>query len=613
MKRSLIVTDEKNNRQNERKSAMKSNRKDSEGKIEKVVEKEYKKMSAEALVSELEKLIHRYQAHRIKYQVNEIREAFNKKNNEAVNAKKAAFIEAGGEEKDFFYYEPNYRLFIALIKDFKVNLQAEYKAIEEQQKENLKIRWSIIEELKMLYLNPDIDYHQVFKKFKALKERWYNTGEIPKNQISNVFNTYRHHLHNYYEYLKLNRNLETLEHKHNLEVKENLIQKVEALKEETNVRKMRHELQFLHRKWKETGPVSREVKENKWKEFKKASAIIHQRIGELNNLYYLQKVKNKEKKQAILKEMNELIAKPLLVEREWQKKIKQMDNLRRVFLEIGNVPKKDSKAIWEEYKRILRAFNHNKNNFYRALRKSSEKYNEEKKALLEEVLKWKNSTKWEEASKEMIQLQARWKKIEESSGRSFDKLWIKFNASCNYFFKRYHAHKGEKMQEHKQNYKNKKAFIEKFKESILPAEDNEAFLRLKDYCKQWETLGRVPPGKQKINHEFNRLIENALDELSLPKEDLEEAKLTNLIQQILMTNDCYLLQDEIRRTHKKIQELEKEISQMENNIGFFSNSKKESPLLKNTMKTIINLKEAHAIWSKRYKRLIKIKRPLQNT
>jgi len=607
------VTDEKNNRQGERKNAMKSNREDSEAKIEKVVEKEYKKMSTEALVCELEKLIRSYQAHRIKNQVNEIREAFNKKNNEVVKAKKTAFIEAGGEEKDFSYYDPDYRRFIALIKDFKVNLQVDYKAIEEQQEKNLKIRWSIIEELKMLYLNPDIDYHQVFKKFKALKERWHNTGEISKNQVSNVFNTYRHHLHNYYEYLKLNRNLETLEHKHNLEVKENLIQKVKALKEETNVRKIRNDLQFLHRKWKETGPVSREVKENKWEEFKQASAIIHQRIGELNKLYYLKKFENKEKKQTILKEMNELIAKPPLVEREWRKKIKQMDNLRRVFLEIGNVPRKDSKAIWEEYKRILRAFNHNKNYFYRALRKSSEKYNEEKKVLLEEVLKWKNSTKWEEASKEMIQLQARWKKIEEPSARNFDKLWVRFNASCNYFFERYHAYKEEKMQEYKRNYKNKKAFIEKFKESMLPKEDNEAFLLLKEYCKQWETLGDVSPDKLKINHQFNQLIENSLDGLNLPKEDLEEAKLMHLIQQILMTNDRYLLQDEIRRTHKKIQELEKEISQMENNIGFFSSSKKESPLLKSTMKTIINLKEAHAIWSKRYKRLIKIKRPLQNT
>ncbi len=613
MQRSLIVSDEKNNRQNERKSAMKSNRKDSEAKIEKVVEKEYKKMSTEALVSELEKLIRRYQAHRIKNQVNEIREAFNRKNNEVVEAKKAAFIEAGGEEKDFSYYDPDYRRFISLIKDFKVNLQADYKAIEEQREENLKIRWSIIEELKMLYLNPDIDYHQVFKKFKAIKERWHNTGEIPKNQVSNVFNTYRHHLHNYYEYLKLNRNLETLEHKHNLEVKENLIQKVKSLKEETKVRKIRNDLQFLHRKWKETGPVSREVKEKKWEEFKQASTIIHQHIVELNKLYYLQKVENKEKKQTILKEMNGLIAKPPLVEREWRKKIKQMDSLRHVFLEIGNVPKKESKVIWEEYKRILRAFNHNKNNFYRALRKSSEKYNEEKKALLEEVIKWKDSTKWQEASKEIVQLQDRWKKIEEPSARNFDKLWVKFNASCNYFFKRYHAYKEEKMQEYKQNYKDKEAFIEKFKESILPKEDNEAFLRLKEYCKQWETLGDVSPNKLKINHEFNRLIERALDGLGLPKEDLEETKLTNLIRQILMTNDLYLLQNEIRRAHKKIQELEREISQMENNIGFFSSSEKESPLLKSTMKTIINLKEAYAIWSKRYNRLIKIKIPLHNT
>jgi len=48
--------------------------------------------------------------------------------------------------------------------------------------------------------------------------------------------------------------------------------------------------------------------------------------------------------------------------------------------------------------------------------------------------------------------------------------------------------------------------------------------------------------------------------------------------------DEHMLDDEIRKTKKQVEELEKEINQLETNIGFFADE--NSPLLKNVYKQI---------------------------
>ena len=46
------------------------------------------------------------------------------------------------------------------------------------------------------------------------------------------------------------------------------------------------------------------------------------------------------------------------------------------------------------------------------------------------------------------------------------------------------------------------------------------------------------------------------------------------------------MDDEIRKTRKTIDELEKEINQLDNNVHFFSNANADSPLLKDVYRQI---------------------------
>ncbi len=568
--------------------------------------KNYKTLPIQALVDELQSLIRSFEPNRVKNQVNDIREQFKLKIQEEHLQKEAEFIANGGEKEAFSYNNPYYHQFSTLIGDFKAKLQAFYKNIEKQQKENLKERLAIIEDLKALYLNQNPDHHHTFKQFRTLRDRWDKAGFVPKNEVSNVFKTYYHHLDNYYEYLKLNKGLEELEHKNNLELKNQLIQRAKELQQENNLQKAFNELQFLHKKWKEVGPVDREIREQKWQEFKEATKIVHDRKHELNEQYKIEQTKNLEKKRDVIQLIHQLTEEEITSHQKWQQKIKLLEELRATFMKTGRVPKEFNDTIWDEFKQASRSFNHKKNHFYKNLKVEQQKNLALKNALLEQAKALQDSTDWNVTTKKLIDIQAKWKKIGHVPRKHSDKIWHEFKTACNNFFDRYHALENEKEQAFVENYKNKVAFIDKIKNESLASDVQEAIQQINQYSQKWKTFGKVPRNKMSINKKFDKIINDLLATLNVSKIELEDVKLDNLISQIVADEDQHRLNEEIHHARKKVQDLDHEIAQLETNLAFFLNAKDDNPLLKSAKENIAKHKEDHLIWSKRYSKLVKV-------
>ncbi|MFV0238118.1 MAG: DUF349 domain-containing protein [Flavobacteriales bacterium] len=568
--------------------------------------KDYKSLSIANLVEEFQFLIRSFEPNLIKNQVNDIREQFKLKTDEEYHQKEADFIKNGGDQEAFSYKNPHHHPFSTLIGDFKTKLQAFYKNVEKQQKNNLKERLVIIDELKALYLDQNPDHHHTFKQFRTLRDRWDKAGFVPKNEVTNVFKTYYHHLDNYYEYLKLNKGLEELEHKNNLELKNNLIHRAKELQKENNLQKAFNELQFLHKKWKEVGPVDREFREQKWQEFKEATRVVHDRKHELNEQYKIEQTKNLAKKREIIELINQLTVEEVTSHQKWQQKIKLLEELRTSFLKLGRVPKEFNDIIWAEFKQSTRKFNHTKNHYYKSLKNDQQQNLELKNALLEQAKALQNSTDWNATSKKLIDIQAKWKKIGHVPRKHSDKIWKEFKNACNNFFDRYHSLENEKEQAFVENYRKKVAFIEKIKAEKLETDKQKVIQQVNQYNQEWKTLGKVPKNKMNINKEFDTITSNLLASLDISKVELEDIKLDNLINQIITDEDQHRLNDEIQHARKKIQDLDHEIAQLENNLAFFSNAKDDNPLLKNAKDNISKHKEDHLIWSKRYSKLIKV-------
>jgi len=561
---------------------------DEETAREEIPFKNYDELPLEVLIGEAKDLLKNHQARKLREHFSQIRDAAKKILEEDEASKKETFIEEGGDPLDFHYDNPLRREFNVVYNDFRKQLDTFYKEQEKAQQENLKERLQIIDELKALYQEPNEENSNIFNQFRNLKTRWHNAGPIPKAQAGNVFRTYFHHLDNFYEYLDLNKELRELDYAHNLQVRESIIKRAEELVEEENVQKALNELQYLHRLWKEEAvPVAEELREPTWQKFKELTHKIHERKTELGEKIKAEQEENLKKKQEILDQIEKLSENAVKKSHgEWQSGIRKLNGLRENFLATGRVPKEENQKMWDKFKAATRDFNHHKNEFYKSLKSEQQENLEKKQELLRIAKEHAESTDWNNSVQVIKKIQADWKKIGHVPRKYSDSIWKEFKEACNDFFNRFKERNTQFSQEFEDNLVKKEALLEEVRNFSKTADTQKNLDAVNDFNIRWNSIGKVPAARISINNDFNKAISELVKSLGLSQHEIQDFKMASLVDQIKSGQDERLLDDEIRKARKLIDELEKEINQLETNVGFFANADENNPLLKDVYKQI---------------------------
>lgn len=561
--------------------------------VEEIPFKNYAELPLSVLIGEAKDLLKNHPARKLREHFNQIREAVKELLDEDEKAKKEAFVESGGDPLEFHYDHTAKREFNAVYNDYRKQLDVYYKELEKTQLENLKEREAIIEELKALYIEPNEDGANIFSKFRELKTRWHNAGMVPKAQAGNVFRTYFHHLDNFYEYLDLNKELREMDYAHNLQVRESIIKRAEELVEEENVQKALNELQYLHRLWKEEAvPVAEDLREPTWQKFKELTNKIHDRKSEISEKIKQEQNDNLKAKQEIIDRIQALIENADKKSHgEWQSGIKKLNELREKFLATGRVPKEFNQKMWNEFKAATREFNHKKNDFYKVLKTEQQTNLDKKMALLEIAKEHANSTNWNESVQVIKRIQADWKKIGHVPRKYSDSIWKDFKDACNHFFDKYKERDSHMNQAYENNFVEKEALLEEVRAFKASGDVQADLAQVNEFNVRWSAIGKVPAAKMSINSDFNKVIGQLVKSFGLSENEIQDFKMAALVDQIKTDQDGRLLDDEIRKTRKQIEELEKEINQLETNIGFFANAKEDNPLLRDVYKQIENKRD----------------------
>ena len=558
-------------------------------KSEDVIErKDYESFGFEVLIDEAKNLINKYPAHQIKNHIEQIRDVFKQKIEAEEQSKKEAFVEEGGDPLDFRFDSVYKSQFQTVYNDFRNQLSIYHKENEKQEKQNLAERLAIIEELKALYTEQNVSTSQMFKTFRELKTRWHNAGRIPAAQAENVFKNYFFHLDNFYKYLDLNKELQTLDYQHNLEVRYSIIKRAEELVQEENVQKALNELQYLHRLWKEEAvPVMEEMREVTWLKFKELTNKIHDRKSILNEKLKQEQALNYEKKIAVIKKIKTITANTKSKSHaEWQKAIKEVNSLRDEFMSIGRVPKDKNNKTWDALKEASREFNQIKNDFYKSLKNEQQENLKRKLALLDIAKEHQDSTDWNNSVKVIKRIQNEWKSIGHVPRKNSDKIWKDFKQACNQFFDRYKNRQNEHNEQYEQNLEIKHQLFAEFSALQLPEDKHEALDVLNAFHSKWNAVGKLPANKGEINQEFSKTYQEKLKSLNLSNSEVQDFKLQAFIGQVIANKDNRTLDEEIRKTRKIIEDLEKEINQLDNNVHFFANADANNPLLKDVYRQI---------------------------
>lgn len=530
-------------------------------------------LSLPEVLNEMEKLINQENAGSHFRTFNQLKERANHLISDETEDEKSEFVAAGNSEETFSFHHPMQAKLSGLVHVFHEKNEEYTKKQEENHSKNLEERQGIIENLKNLYTNTEAGTN-LFKAIRVIKEEWKNAGQVAKSEFKILNNNYFHHLNQFYQMLDMNKEYMEQEYAHNLEKRQHIIERAKELQTEPAVQKALNELQYLHKLWKEEAePVAEEFREKTWDEFKEISNKIHDRKSELSAQIDEEQTENLAKKNKIIEEIKKITSP----EKEpnhnyWQNSIKKIEDLRSEFLKLGSVPRKVSNQNWNDFKQHLRNFNTSKNQFYKGLKNSQQANLDEKLKLIATAKDNMLSEDWETVVPLFKKLQEDWKKIGHVPRSMTNKVWDDFREACNTFFNNYREKNDAVNDNWKENFKHKKQLLDELKE--ITAEDGSVE-KIEQIKTSWNNIGKVPREKININTEFNKTLReklklNKISEYSLKEEGLSENQVT----------------DKARKIKNQIGDLEAEIVKMENNLGFFSNSSRENPLLKETYEKI---------------------------
>ncbi|WP_347173981.1 DUF349 domain-containing protein [Polaribacter uvawellassae] len=554
---------------------------------------EYENMELEALTDELEKLLKDFPVQQLKKNIDAIKNAFNAKFGAVLAEKKAAFLAEGGNSIDFQYSSSVKATYNSLLSDYKKKRDAYYSDLDTQLKNNLEKRHKVINELKDLIENADPK--TMYKNFKVIQTSWREIGAVPRNKYNDTWRNYHHHVERFYDLLHLSNDFRDLDFKNNLEEKLRLIEKVEALAELDNVNDAFKELQQYHKAWKEDiGPVSQEYREEVWQKFSAASKRIHDKRHD-----YFRSLKSQyqniiEKKLEIVASIENYDTSKNKKHSDWQKSINDIEAIRKQYFDAGKLPYSKSEEVWQKFKAATKKFNAAKNVFYKREKGIQQDNLDKKNALIELAESYKESEDWENATNAMKKIQADWKKIGHVPRKFSDDIWKRFKAACNHYFDRYHNRQDDLNKEQQVFIEEKKVFLDEIKKV-----EKATIEEINEFIQKWRDLGDTPRSVRHIESKFYKQIDKLLEGLSLSKEEISILKYKNLIDGLMAQGNGHKLNSEQLFVRKKIDEINKEIQQLENNLSFFSNAKEDNPLLVNVRNNIDSFKDEISVWEQK--------------
>ena len=506
-------------------------------------------------------------------------------------AEQKAYLEAGGDPEKYVVApdmdEETFKAEMGVVKEKRQKL---FQQQEEEKQENLKKKQAIIEKIKSMVTSPE-EANRNYQEFKQLQQEWKEIRLVPADKANELWRNYQLYVEQYYDLLKLNSEAREYDFNKNLELKLRLCEAAEKLDQEEDVISAFHQLQKLHQEFRETGPVSKELREEIWTRFKAASTVINKKHQQ-----HFENIRSKEEENLARK--TELCEKVEAIAQEenkgagdWEKHTKQIIDIQTQWKTIGFAPQKMNVKIFERFRAACDDFFAKKAEYFKSLKAKFAENAAKKQKLVEQAQALQDSTDWKSTSDKLIALQKEWKTIGMVPKKLGDQLWNDFLAACNKFFEARNAANAGTSNAERDNLARKREIIAQLKAAAEEAGDDlqEKVQQLVD---EYQKVGHVPfKEKDKLYAEYHAVLDKLYKDLniSIARRRLDSFK-SNLRQ--MADKGANALDNERARLMRRYEALKQEIQTYENNLGFLNaSSKKGNSLIDEMNRKVQKLKD----------------------
>lgn len=551
--------------------------------------KNFHAMSKEELLDTLKKILeeNNMAAHK---EVASLKQAFfnikSKENLDELNA----FIEAGNDPAAFSSTPDELENeFKTLYAEFKERRQAFLQADEEMRQANLAKKLEIIE--KMRAIACDIDTVNVkFSDFQQLQQDFKDIKEVPPTAETEIWKTFQTVSEEFYDHLKMNKELRDLDFKKNLEAKRKLIEAAQALKDENDVIAAFRKLQGLHDEWRNIGPVAKDIRESLWEEFKEASTVVNKRHQEYFERRKQEEQANEEAKTKICEEIEAIDLSKINSFSEWNAATDKIIALQKKWREYGYASKKSNTLLYTRFRKACDDFFAAKTAYFTKTRQEFEENLAKKTALCERAEALKDLGDINKAAAEVVKLQAEWKEVGSVPRKQSDAIWQRFTTACNFFFNERKKQNKERRRDENANLEAKRAIIEKLRELPLDGDRSEVIGRTKELQAEWNEIGFVPfKLKDKVFAEYREVCDAIYNAYGNRARDERMNRFHNRVAE--MGGDGQKTTRERDRVMRQLEARRNDLKTYENNLGFFNiKSSAGNSMLKDMEKRIERLK-----------------------
>lgn len=492
--------------------------------------------------------------------------------NESMAVQRDEFIAAGNDPEAFnpvpVAEEPEFKDLMAKVKEVKALYR---ERVEAEQLRNLERKNAIISELMSMADDTD-NVNRHYPRAKELQVEFKEIGEVPQQNTTQIWKSFQEAVEHFYDQWKVNKELRDYDFKKNLSEKQLLIDEAKALTTEEDVVIAFRRLQELHEKWRETGPVAKEIREEIWQEFKDASAEINKRYQAFFEERKQREQANEAAKTALCERIEAITSDTLTSYSAWNKATETIMEAQKEWKTLGYASRKANNQLFSRFRATCDAFFAAKGEFFKTMKNNLAENLAAKTKLCEQAEALAASTEWRKTSDELVELQKKWRSIGAVPKKHSDQIWQRFMTACNTFFdNKKHATTDVRRTE-QANLKVKKSIVAELTALNAPdaAIDRAAAIeKINALRARWQETGHVPfKEKDKLHDTYREVVRQLFDKYDVHEKRQRMDSFQSSIDAI--SSDRAKLLRERDRMMRAYESRKSELATYENNLSFLS-------------------------------------------
>lgn len=526
-----------------------------------------------------------------------LRQAMYNIQNRAADEQLMAFVEAGNAPEDFSAApSPAAAEFNELYNEFRTRRTAFLAAEEAQRNANLDKKKEIVERIRQMSEDIDninlkySDFRQLQQDFKAIKD-------IPQSSETDIWKQFQTVTEQFYDRLKMNKELRDLDFKKNHELKRALVDEVKHLETDEDVVGALRKLQTLRDSWREIGPVAKEIREEIWNEFNASATVVFKR-----HQTYFENRKAAEQEAAdtktkIIEQVEAFAGGEYKSSKEWEKAGDSIKELQEQWKSAGFTPRKLGNELYGRFREACDKFFNRRNEYYKTTRANFDAAIKGKESLIERVTALQEMEDTGKAVAEAIKLQEEWKKTGQAPHRLKDELWKRFRSACDVIFDRRKKETIAQRQEQNANLEAKREVIAALREIPMDLDRREGIDRIRELQEKWNSIGYVPfKQKNALHDEYRQVVDSLYDHFKARE---NRQRMNNFREKIDSSDDNKLSRDRDRLL-RDLDRKRQELKTYQNNLGFFNvKSSAGNSMLKEMERRTAQIEEEIAMLQKK--------------